>query len=166
MITWKIHSKKLISFYFSLQCFPVIDMIGSSRPIWEKKLQHKKLPWLLSSSGGMPLMMNTNSKILSSQDSNLSCYSPSTLAFCVPAFYLSSFMILVEGRFPFPKNRHFLCDGGQRRDRRIPPPEICPQQTTPGRLSPLKLGLGNSPGDNFLRNNSPSSTQKEAAFQG
>ena len=104
LITWKIHSKKLKSFYFSLQCFPVIDMIGSSRPIWEKKLQHKKLPWLLSSSGGMPLMMNTNSKILSSQDSNLSCYSPSTLAFCVPAFYLSSFMILLEGRFPFPKN--------------------------------------------------------------
>ena len=121
LITWKIHSKKLISFYFSLQCFRVIDMIGSSRPIWEKKLQHKKLPWLLSSSGGMPLMMNTNSKILSSQNSNLSCYSTSTLAFCVPAFYLSSFMILVEGRFPFPKNRHFLCDGGQRRDRRIPP---------------------------------------------
>ena len=49
-------------------------------------------------------MMNTNSKILSSEDSNLSCYSPSTLAFCVPAFYLSSFMILLEGRFPFPKN--------------------------------------------------------------
>ena len=121
LITWKIHSKKLKSFYFSLQCFPVIDMIGSSRPIWEKKLQHKKLPWLLSSSGGMPLMMNTNSKILSSEDSNLSCYSPSTLAFCVPAFYLSSFMILVKGRFPFPKNRHFLCDGGQGRDRRILP---------------------------------------------
>ena len=49
-------------------------------------------------------MLNTNSKILSSQNSNLSCYSPSTLAFCVPAFYLSSFMILLEGRFPFPKN--------------------------------------------------------------
>ena len=41
-------------------------------------------------------MMNTNSKILPSQDSNLSCYSPSTLTFSAPAFYLSSFLILVE----------------------------------------------------------------------
>ena len=52
----------------------------------------------------MPLMMNTNSKIHPSQDSNLSCYSPSTLTFSVPAFYLSSFMILVGVRSPFPKN--------------------------------------------------------------
>ena len=41
-------------------------------------------------------MMNTNSKILPSQDSNLSCYSPSTLTFSAPAFYLSSFLILVD----------------------------------------------------------------------
>ena len=49
-------------------------------------------------------MLSTNSKILPSQDSNLSCYSPSTLTFSVPAFYLSSFMILVGVRSPFPKN--------------------------------------------------------------
>ena len=50
----------------------------------------------------MHLMMNKNRKILPSQDSHLSCYSPSTLTFSAPAFY--SFMILVGVRSPFPKN--------------------------------------------------------------
>ena len=59
------------SSYFSPPCFPVIDMIGSSRPISEKKLPCKKSSQLLSPSGEMPLMMNANSKILPSQDSNL-----------------------------------------------------------------------------------------------
>ena len=62
----------------------------------KKKLPRKKWSSLLSPSGGMLLMMNTNSKILPSQDSNLSCYSPSTLTFSAPAFYLSSFLILVD----------------------------------------------------------------------
>ena len=64
-------------------------------------------------------------------------------------------------KIPFPQeHRHFLCDGGQRRDRRIPPPlENCPQETAPGRLPPLNalggggvglgLGLSNSPGAIF-----------------
>ena len=104
LIAWKIWGEKLKSLYFLLRCFPVIDIIGSSHQISAKKLPCKKSSRLLSCSGEMPLMMNTNSKILPSQDSNLSCYSPSTLTFSVPAFYLSSFVTLVGGRFPFPKN--------------------------------------------------------------
>ena len=78
-------------------------MFSSDRYDWfkssnirKKKLPCKKWSSLLSPSGGMLLMMNTNSKILPSQDSNLSCYSPSTLTFSAPAFYLSSFLILVD----------------------------------------------------------------------
>ena len=133
-------------------------------------------------SGEMPLMMNTNSKILHSQDSNLSCYSPSKLTFSVPAFYLSSFMILVGGRFPFSKNTDIFCvmvTKGMTGES--PPLENCPQQTAPGRLPPLKLPWGGGGGlggwvrvgvgvrqftrGNFLRSNSPSSSQREAAFQ-
>ena len=70
-MAWKIRSEKLKWFYFSPRCFPVIDMIGSSHPISQKKLLHKKSSRLLSPSGEMALMMNTNSKILPNQDSNL-----------------------------------------------------------------------------------------------
>ena len=129
----------------------------------------------------MPLMMNTNSKILHSQDSNLSCYSPSKLTFSAPAFYLSSFMILVGGRFPFSKNTdifYVMVTKGVTGESS--PLENCPQQTAPGRLPPLKLpqggggvgGWGRVGGGvrqftrgNFLRSNSPSSSQREAAFQ-
>ena len=138
-MAWKIHGKKLKPFYFSLRCFPVIDMIGSCRPISEKKLLRKKSSRLLSPSGEMPLMMNTNSKILPSQSSNLSCYSPSTLTFSAPAFYLSSFMILVGGRFPFPKNTDiFYVMVAKSVTGESPSPENYPQQTAPGRRPPLK----------------------------
>ena len=100
LVAWKICGEKLKSFYFLPRCFPVINRIGSCRPISEKKLPRKKSSWLFSLSGEMPLMINTNSKILP----NLSCYSPSALTFSVPAFYLFSFMILVGGRFPLSKN--------------------------------------------------------------
>ena len=132
-------------------------------------------------NGGMALMMNTNSKILHSQDSNLSCYSPSKLTFSVPAFYLSSFMILVGERFLFSKNTdifYVMVTKGVTGES--PPLENCPQQTAPGRLPPLKLPRGGGGGvggggwgggwgqftrGNFLRSNSPSSSQREAAFQ-
>ena len=64
LIPWEICGKKLKTFYFLLRCFPAINMIGSSHPISEKKLPHKKLPQLLSTGGLIPLMMNKNSKIL------------------------------------------------------------------------------------------------------
>ena len=171
------------SLYFSLRCFPVIDIIGSSHQISAKKLPCKKSSRLLSCSGEMPLMMNTNSKILPSQDSNLSCYSPSTLTFSTPAFYLSSFMILVGGRFPFPKNTdifYVMVAKGVTGESLPPPPppprENCPQQTAPGRLPSLKLpqkrggggwvrvGVRQFTRGNFPRSNSPSSSQREAAF--
>ena len=106
-------------------------------------------------------MINTNSKILPSQDSNLSCYSPSTLTFSVPAIYLSSFVTLVGGRFPFPKNTDiFYVMVAKGVTGESPPLENCPQETAPGRLPPLNapgggggvgldLGLSNSPGAIF-----------------
>ena len=106
-----------------------------------KKLPQKKWSGLLLPSGEMPLMMKTNSKILPSQDSNLSCYSPSTLTFSAPAFYLSSFKILT---------------------RRISPSGKLPSTNCPKKIAPIKvalggggwwvvlgLGLGNSPGAIF-----------------
>ena len=142
LIAWKIRSKKLKLFYFSPRCFPMIDIIGSSRPISEKKLPPKKPSRLLSPSGEMPLMINTNSKIFPSHDSNLSCYSPSTLTFSTPAFHLSSFMILVGGRFSFPKNTDIFYVMVAKGVTGESPPENCPQQTAPGRLPRLKLPLG------------------------
>ena len=101
-------------------------------------------------------MMNTNSKILPSQDSNLSCYSPSTLTFSVPAFYLSSFMILVGGRFPFPKNTDIFYVMVAKGVIGESPPENCPQQTAPGRFKlPGGVGLGLGSGNSL-----------EAIFQG
>ena len=138
----------------SPRCFPVIDMIGSSRPISEKKLPRKKSSWLLSPSGEMPLMMNTNSKILPSQDSNLSCYSPSMLTFSAPAFYLSSFLILVGWRFPFPKNTdifYVMVAKGVTGESPPFPPENCPWKIAPIKIAPGGLGLGNSPGAIFRR---------------
>ena len=70
-MVWRIRGEKLKSFYFSPRCFPVIDMIGSSRSISEKRLPRKKSSRLLSPSGEMPLMMNRNCKILPSHNSNL-----------------------------------------------------------------------------------------------
>ena len=117
--------------------------------------------------------MNTNSKILLSQDSNLSCYSPSTPTFSAPAFYLSSFMILVGGRFPFPQNTDIfyvmMAKGMTGASLPPPPPEHCPQQTSPGRLPPLKLprgvwvrvGVRQFTRGNFPRSNSPSSSQSK-----
>ena len=73
-------------------------------------------------------MMNTNRKILPSQDSNLSCYSPSILTFSAPAFY--SFMILVGERFPFPKNTNILYL------------MVAKGMTgTPRKISPIKIAL-------------------------
>ena len=163
-------------------------MFSSDRYDWFKLLNIRKIIAMQKSSrlflpsGEMPLMMNTNSKILHSQDSNLSCYSPSKLTFSVPAFYLSSFMILVGGRFPFSKNTDIFCvmvTKGMTGES--PPLENCPQQTAPGRLPPLKLpweggggfggwvkvgvGVRQFTRGNFLRSNSPSSSQREAAFQ-
>ena len=152
LIAWKIRGEKLKSSYFSPRCFPVLDMIGSSRPISEKKSPCKKSSRLLSPSGEMPLMMNTNSKILPSQDSNLSCYSPSTLTFSAPAFYLSSFMILVGRRFPFPKNTEL-------------PSTNCPWKIAPIKIAP-RVGIRQFTGGIFPRSNSPSFSQREAAFQG
>ena len=98
--------------------------------------------------------MNTNSKILPNQDSNLFCHSPSTLTFPAPAFYLSSFTILVGGRFSFSQeHRYFLCDGGQRHDRRIslsppphppppPPPGKLSATNCPWKLAPIKIAPG------------------------
>ena len=173
LIIGKICSKNLKSFYFSPRCFSVINVIGSSRTISEKKLPRKKSSRPLLPSGEMPLMMNTNSKILPTQDSNLSCYSPATLTFSAPAFYLSSFMILVGGKFPFPKNRHFLCDGGQRCDMRIPPGKLpstnCSWKIAPIEIAPggwVRLGVRQFIRGNFPRSNSPSSIQREAEFQG
>ena len=128
-------------------------MIGSSRPISRKKLPHKKSSRLLSPSGEMPSMMNTNSKILPSQDSNLSCYSPSTPTFSAPAFYLSSFMILVGGRFLFPQNTDIfyvmVAKGvtGESLPPRKLPSTNCPWKIAPIKIAPgagLGLGLGNS----------------------
>ena len=119
--------------------------------------------------------MNTNSKVLPSQDSNLSCYSPSTLTFSAPTFYLSSFMILVGGRFPFSKNTDiFYVMVANSVTGESPPPENCPQYTASGRFPPSKLpwrvrvriGVRQFTGGNFPRGNSPSSSQREAAFQG
>ena len=147
-------------------------MFSSDRYDWFKLFNIRKIIAMQKSSqlflpsGEMPLMMNTNSKILHSQDSNLSCYSPSKLTFSVPAFYLSSFMILVGGRFPFSKNTDIFCVMVTKGvTGKSPPLENCPQQTAPGRLPPLKLpregggglgvglrlglGLGNSPGAIF-----------------
>ena len=62
-------------------------------------------------------------------------------------FYDSS-----ERKIPFPQEQTFSMWWWPRAWQENPAPEICPQQTTPGRLSTLKLGLGNSPGDNFPRN--------------
>ena len=163
-------------------------MFSSDRYDWFKLFNIRKIIAMQKSSqlflpsGEMPLMMNTNSKILHSQDSNLSCYSPSKLTFSVPAFYLSSFMILVGGRFPFSKNTDIFCvmvTKGMTGES--PPLENCPQQTAPGRLPPLKLpregggrfggwvkvgvGVRQFTRGNFLRSNSPSSSQREAAFQ-
>ena len=163
-------------------------MFSSDRYDWFKLFNIRKIIAMQKSSrlflpsGEMPLMMNTNSKILHSQDSNLSCYSPSKLTFSVPAFYLSSFMILVGGRFPFSKNTDIFCvmvTKGMTGES--PPLENCPQQTAPGRLPPLKLAPGGGgrfggwvkvgvgvrqfTRGNFLRSNSPSSSQREAAFQ-
>ena len=163
-------------------------MFSSDRYDWFKLFNIRKIIAMQKSSrlflpsGEMPLMMNTNSKILHSQDSNLSCYSPSKLTFSVPAFYLSSFMILVGGRFPFSKNTDIFCvmvTKGMTGES--PPLENCPQQTAPGRLPPLnwprvgggcfggwvKVGVGvrQFTRGNFLRSNSPSSSQREAAFQ-
>ena len=119
-------------------------MIGSSRPISEKKLPRKKLSRLLSPSGEMPLMMSTNSKILP----NLSRYSPSTLTFSAHAFCLSSFMILVGGRFPFPKNTDIFYvmvakgvtgESPQKIARNKLPLEDCPIKIA---LGVVGLGLG------------------------
>ena len=123
-----------------------------------KKLPQKKWSGLLLPSGEMPLMMKTNSKILPSQDSNLSCYSPSTLTFSAPAFYLSSFKILT---------------------RRISPSGKLPSTNCPKKIAPIKVALGGGglvgcvrvgvrqfTGGNFLRSNFPSSSQREATFQG
>ena len=136
-----------------------------------KKLPQKKWSGLLLPSGEMPLMMKTNSKILPSQDSNLSCYSPSTLTFSVPAFYLSSFMILVGGRFPFPKNTDIFYVMVAKGVIGESPPENCPQQTAPGRFKLpgggwVRVGVRQFTGGNFPRSNSPSSSQREATFQG
>ena len=163
-------------------------MFSSDRYDWFKLLNIRKIIAMQKSSrlflpsGEMPLMMNTNSKILHSQDSNLSCYSPSKLTFSVPAFYLSSFMILVGGRFPFSKNTDIFCvmvTKGMTGES--PPRENGPQQPAPGRFPPLKLpgegggrfggwvkvgvGVRQFTRGNFLRSNSPSSSQREAAFQ-
>ena len=162
-------------------------MFSSDRYDWFKLFNIRKIIAMQKSSrlflpsGEMPLMMNTNSKILHSQDSNLSCYSPSKLTFSVPAFYLSSFMILVGGRFPFSKNTDIFCVMVTKGvTGKSPPLENCPQQTAPGRLPPLKLprggggfggwvrvgvGVRQFTRGNFLRSNSPSSSQREAAFQ-
>ena len=87
-------------------------------------------------------MLNTNSKILSSQNSNLSCYSPSTLAFCVPAFYLSSFMILLEGRFPFPKNTDiFYVMVAKGVTGESPPPRNFPSTNYSWKIVPIKIGV-------------------------
>ena len=141
-----------------------------------KKLPRKKSSRLLSPSGEMPLMMNTNSKILPSQDSNLSCYSPSTLT-STPAFYLSSFMILVGGRFPFPKNTdnfYVMVAKVVTGESPTPPQKIALNKLPPGRLPPLKLprggwvrvGVRQFTGGNFLKSSSLSFSQREAAFQG
>ena len=123
-------------------------MIGSSRPISEKKLPRKKLSRLLSPSGEMPLMMSTNSKILPSKDPNLSRYSPSTLTFSAHVFCLSSFMILVGGRFPFPKNTDIFYvmvakgvtgESPQKIARNKLPLEDCPFKIA---LGVVGLGLG------------------------
>ena len=76
-------------------------------------------------------MMNKNRKILPSQDSHLSCYSPSTLTFSTPAFY--SFMILVRERFPFPKNTDIFCLMVAKGMTGTPPP--------PQKISPIKIAL-------------------------
>ena len=154
LITCKIRGEKLKLFYFLPQCFPVIDMIGSSRPISEKKLPRKKLSRLSSPSGEMPLMLNTNSKIPPSKDPHLCRYSTSTLTFSAPAFCLSSFMILVGGRFPFPKNTDIFYVMVAKGVIGESPPENCPQQTAPGRFKlpggvGLGLGSGNSLGAIF-----------------
>ena len=151
----------------------------SSCPISEKKLPRKISSWLLLPSGEMPLVMNTNSKILPTQDSNLSCYSPSILTFSAPTFCLSSFMILVGGRIPFPKNTYIfyvMVAKGVTEESTLPPPpspENCSQQTAPGRLPSLKLpwggwvrvGVRQFTRGNFVRSKS-SSSQREATFQG
>ena len=86
-------------------------------------------------------MMNTNSKILPSQDS-ISCYSPSTLAFCLPAFYLSSFMILVEETFPFPKNTDiFYVMVAKGVTGESPPPRNLPSTNYPWKIVPMKIGV-------------------------
>ena len=173
LIAWKIWGEKCWN--HSTFCCDVFQWL-----IWlvqviqyQKKLPRKTSSWLLLPSGEMPLMMNTNSKILPTQDSNLSCYSPATLTFSAPAFYLSSFMILVGGKFPFPKNRHFLCDGGQRCDMRIPPGKLpstnCSWKIAPIEIAPggwVRLGVRQFIRGNFPRSNSPSSIQREAEFQG
>ena len=115
--------------------------------------------------------MNTNSKVLPSLDSNLSCYSPSTLTFSAPTFYLSSFMILVGGRFPFSKNTDiFYVMVANSVTGESPPPENCPQYTASGRFPPSKLpwrvrvriGVRQFTGGNFPRGNSPSSSQRKS----
>ena len=156
LIAWKIWGEKCWN--HSTFCCDVFQWL-----IWlvqviqyQKKLPCKTSSWLLLPSGEMPLMMNTNSKILPSQDSNLSCYSPSTLTFSVPAFYLSSFMILVGGRFPFPKNTDIFYVMVAKGVIGESPPENCPQQTAPGRFKlPGGVGLGLGSGNSL-----------EAIFQG
>ena len=131
-------------------------MIGSSRPISEKKLPRKKLSRLSSPSGEMPLMLNTNSKIPPSKDPNLCRYSTSTLTFSAPAFCLSSFMILVGGRFPFPKNTDIfyvmVAKGVTGKSPQLPSTN-CPWKIAPLKLLQgvvgLGLGLGNSLGAIF-----------------
>ena len=86
--------------------------------------------------------MNTNSKILPTQDSNLSCYSPSILTFSAPTFCLSSFMILVGGRIPFPKNTYIfyvMVTKGVTEESTLPPP---PPTNCPWKIAPIKIALG------------------------
>ena len=146
-------------------------MFSSDRYDWFKLFNIRKIIAMQKSSrlflpsGEMPLMMNTNSKILHSQDSNLSCYSPSKLTFSVPAFYLSSFMILVGGRLPFSKNTdifYVMVTKGVTGES--PPSGKLPSTNCPWKITPIKialgggglgvglglgLGLGNSPGAIF-----------------
>ena len=143
-----------------------------------KKIAVQISLWLLLPSGEMPLVMKTNRKILPSQDSNLSCYSPSILTFSAPTFCLSSFMILMGGRIPFPNNTDIfyvmVAKGMTEESTPLPPCENCAQQTAPWRLPPSKLpwggwvrvGVRQFTGGNFLRSKSPSSSHREATFQG